>query len=216
MDIESAMIRVFVSAKGATPHDHQLIAVGLAASTGQTLYLELPFDEDNCDSATLNLIVPALEKSKTAVCGQSELQHRIFSWLDAIRCQTGTVELCFQSHFSWWRFMFAIDYQMPAWCQCRRFDQTFAFIDEVMLADFFVRSGLNRHHAGHEAEALRYACPDAMIRSHDGMLDALSAGHWDDQKALTHYAGHLGDRHIRRHQENSPGHKREHLRVEYA
>jgi hypothetical protein len=150
----SSFTRVFVDAEFSNLTDMHLISLALVSEKGDQFYVELSdYLKDSCNPFVCTAVLPLLSRSGEAVMSRERIQVSLMKWLEKVQ---GTCDAVVAS------FDFIGDYsalveslgQEPGWL---RAENVRGQIDETVREQFFQLTGLPKHHALHDALALRYA-----------------------------------------------------------
>lgn len=145
---------LFIDTEFTSLEHPELISVGIKASDEREFYAErTDFARERCSGFVVADVLPLLGYSYDAAVTAPELRRRLGQWLEPL----------FDRHL-----ILAYDYAddmrlfmsvVPE--RCRHLlipiDVRWAMSGEHLL-DYFAVSGVTRHHALHDAKALRFAC----------------------------------------------------------
>jgi len=136
------------------PCEHRLISLGLAAGTGEELYLEVPFERAQCSEFVKEVVIPLLGRIPCSLVSADDLRGRILDWFQLVRQNAEDVLICVDSDYDWDLLVKALDNRVPAWCRKEHVGHE---ISEMLRYDFHVKNGLPEHHALYDACANRAA-----------------------------------------------------------
>jgi|SRR5476649_1437803 len=143
----------------------ELISIGLASSTGEEFYAELPFEVEACSPFVREVIIPLLGQDPLAPCTNDELPLRLWSWLKAVRSRDEVV-VCLGSQHDEILFRRIFDESPPAFLQFRSLG--YRNINELFRYEFHAKNSLPEHHALNDARAMRYAFREAPLSPNRG------------------------------------------------
>ena len=135
-----------------------LISIGLAASTGEDFYAEVPFPIASITPFVREVVVPLLDHEIETSCTTDELHVRILNWLTVVKAANKIV-LCFDSEYDEKLFRGIFDGYPPSYLIFRNVDRN---INELLRYDFHTKNGLPEHHALNDAQAMRYAFRESL------------------------------------------------------
>ncbi|WP_314441601.1 3'-5' exoribonuclease [Massilia timonae] len=138
----------------------KLISIGLAASTGEEFYAEVPFPSTSSSPFVREVVVPLLNNDSWAYCRIDELHTRLRNWLTVVRASAEVV-LCFDSQYDESLFKSIFDGYPPQFLRFRNVDR---HINELLRYEFHVKNELPEHHALNDAMAMRYAFREPLDR----------------------------------------------------
>lgn len=153
---------VFTDTEFTTFVDPQLISIGMVADSGEEFYAEVPFPHAACSIFVRETVIPLLNQYPHAYCPLPELPQRLMTWLQIVRRSGEEIEIGIDFQTDWDLFVQALDYRVPAWCRMRRVAQN---INELLLTDFYKKTGVPEHHALYDAQANRYAFRERPVAS---------------------------------------------------
>jgi hypothetical protein len=148
------VLKVFIDTEFTDFVNPQLISLGMAASTGEEFYAEVPYVFDDCSDFVLDIVIPLLGRYPDSICSTSELPIRLSAWLNEIKIGHDSVEICCDSQTDWNLFIKASGYQVPRWCTQRMIGSN---INELVYQMFYKERNLPEHHALYDARANRSA-----------------------------------------------------------
>lgn len=131
----------------------ELISIGMAASTGEDFYAEVPFLAASASPFVRDIVMPLLSNDLQAYCTLDELHVRVRNWLAVVRTDV-EVELCFDSYYDENLFRSIFDGYPPPFLRFRNVDRN---INEFLRHNFHIINRLPEHHALNDARAMRYA-----------------------------------------------------------
>ena len=143
---------VFIDTEFTCFSDPQLISIGLAASTGEEFYAEVPYAFGGCSEFVREVVVPLL--GKDVVYPYDELHTHLRNWFTVVKA-TQTITICHDSEFDRTLFLQIFDNRPPHFIRFR--DVSERHINELLRHEFHVKNNLPEHHALYDALALRYA-----------------------------------------------------------
>jgi len=143
---------IFMDTEFTNFADPQLISIGLAASTGEEFYAEVPYRIQACSEFVRDIVIPLM--SEESLCDYDDLHRRLISWFAIVRVQQ-ELTLCCDSHFDELLFKKIFDGEPPRYLRFREISQR--NISELLRYQYHVLSRLPEHHALNDARALRYA-----------------------------------------------------------
>jgi hypothetical protein len=158
------MQRVFIDTLSSDSAQKQLISLGMAASSGEEFYVEVPFPKTACTRFVQSLVAPSLGKVPYAACASSSLRDRMLTWLVLIRPIGTDLDICYDSEAHWEQFSRALDGRVPAWCQRHLIAGE---IDDAMRLAYYKSTGLPLNHALYGARANRHAFVEDVAFSAD-------------------------------------------------
>jgi hypothetical protein len=147
-------MKIFLDTEFTDFIDPRLISIGLAASSGEEFYAEIPYPPELCSEFVKEIVIPLLGRNSGAVCTTDELSIRLIAWLNLIRSSNEKLDICFDFPTDWHLFSKALNDRVPEWCQPRLVGRE---INAMMRYDFHKRNHLPQHHALYDAKGIRYA-----------------------------------------------------------
>jgi hypothetical protein len=144
--------KIFMDTEFTSFHELELISIGLAASTGQEFYAEVPYDSRKCSDFVKETVIPLLGQEKTTA--YKDLQKELLNWFRAIRTET-TVNLFYDSEFDKRLFLDIFNGDAPKFVNHKQIGRR--NISELLRKHYCASSCLPEHHALNDARALRYA-----------------------------------------------------------
>ncbi|MGZ5799947.1 MAG: hypothetical protein ACXWJZ_04875 [Burkholderiaceae bacterium] len=120
----------------------------------EEFYVEVPYPDKKCTSFVRETVLPLLGREPHAFCKTDEVSALILNWLLFVRRSDEDMHICIDYETDWDLFCAAINYQVPPWIHRKMIRRD---INELMLYDFFKKSGLPEHHALYDARANKYA-----------------------------------------------------------
>lgn len=135
-----------------------LISIGLAASSGEDFYAEVPFSASSVSPFVREVVIPLLEKDLQARCSFDELHLLIRNWLAVVKIGS-EVTVCFDSRYDEHLFQEIFDGYPPPFV---RFRNVYQHISEFLRYEFYIKNKVPEHHALHDAQAMRYAFRESM------------------------------------------------------
>ncbi len=147
-------LNVFIDTEFTDFVDPQLISIGLAASSGEVLYAEVPYSEDKCSAFVRNIVLALLGRVPGAECSAAQVGQKMIDWLEGVR-KDQAVQLCFDFQTDWDLFVRAVGRTVPAWCAPRLISAR--NINELRRYAFHKKNNFPEHHALYDAMASRYA-----------------------------------------------------------
>lgn len=152
---------IFLDTEFTSFESPKLISIGMAASTGENFYAEVPFTKTSASPFVHEVVIPLLHQDSAAYCQFDELHVRILNWLTIVR--TGVeIVLCFDSHYDETLFRTIFDGYPPKIVRFRNVDDN---INEFLRHEFHVKNMLPEHHALNDAMAMRYAFRERMYKT---------------------------------------------------
>jgi hypothetical protein len=129
----------------------ELISIGLATD-GHTFYAELnDFSLDGCSDFVKKVVLPQLGKNNDCIMNTAQLRQRLLQWLAQFKESDPVI--CYDFDGDWLLFTHVMDNQIPEWLSHRN---VYRDIDDLVVEQFFVDTGLSDHHALHDASANRF------------------------------------------------------------
>ena len=145
---------VFIDTEFTDLLDPRLISIGLVAETGEELYMEIPFSFKHCSDFVREAVLPQLGKEPEAFCPLPQLRDRIITYLARVRAGEEEIVVAYDYSTDWWLLYEAVDQNVPRWV---RNVLVWSDLDEMLIEDYWKKTGECRHHALHDARANRYA-----------------------------------------------------------
>ena len=151
-DINTSQL-IFLDTEFTSFDSPQLISIGMAASTGEDFYAEVPFATTSVSPFVRDVVIPLLNNDPGVYCPAEDLHVWVRNWLTVIT--TGVeIVLCFDSQYDEQLFKRIFDGYPPAFVRFQNVDNS---ISELLRHEFHSKNRLPEHHALHDAQALRYA-----------------------------------------------------------
>lgn len=147
-------MKVFLDTEFTDFSELHLISLGMASEYGEDFYVEVPYPDHACSTFAREVVLPLLGKVSHSYASLTNLRHEIIKWLEIVRRDKEDVFICVDSPTDWNLFCAAMDERVPSWCIYKLMETE---IVELMLYDFFKKSGLPEHHALYDAQANRHA-----------------------------------------------------------
>jgi hypothetical protein len=145
---------VFIDTEFTDLLDPRLISIGMVAETGEELYIEIPFSFKHCSEFVREAVLPQLGKVPEAFCPLPRLRDRIITFLARVRAGEGEIVVAYDYSTDWWLLHEAINGNPPGWV---RNALVWSNLNELLIEDYWNKTGESRHHALHDARANRYA-----------------------------------------------------------
>jgi hypothetical protein len=156
---------VFMDTEFTSFASPELVSIGLAASTGEEFYAEVPFAAAAASPFVHEVVMPLLGRDSRAYCPAGRLHVRLLDWLAVVR--TGPeVVLCFDSHYDERLFRQIFDGCPPALVRFRNVGRN---INELLRYEFHLTTGLPEHHALNDARAMRHAFRERVRSERPGL-----------------------------------------------
>lgn len=152
MDMPAGQL-VFLDTEFTSFKSPSLISIGLAASSGEELYVEVPFSMGLVSPFVHDVVIPLLKRDPQAYCTIPQLHTRVRNWLTVVKTSP-EVELCFDSQYDENLFRDIFDGYPPGFILFRNVDRN---INEFLRHEFHMKTALPEHHALNDARAMRYA-----------------------------------------------------------
>ena len=149
---------IFLDTEFTSFESPQLISIGIAASTGEDFYAEVPFPTTSASPFVRDVVIPLLNNDPQAYCPFEELHVRVRNWLTVVTTGVGIV-LCFDSHYDESLFRSIFDGYPPGFLRFRNVDRN---INELLRHEFHTKNSLPEHHALNDAQAMRYAFRESL------------------------------------------------------
>lgn len=151
---------IFLDTEFTSFESPKLISIGLAASTGEDFYAEVPFVTSSVSPFVHEVVIPLLNQDSGAYCQFDELHVRLRNWFTVVRTGVDVV-LCFDSQYDESLFRSIFDEYPPPFLRFRNVDGN---INELLRHEFHVKNMLPEHHALNDAMAMRYAFRESLHR----------------------------------------------------
>lgn len=131
-----------------------LISIGLVAENGQELYLEnMEFRLEDCSEFVRKVVLPQLGKAPDSRVNRQELKKRLLGWFNQFN-DCGGVIVASDYNGDWTLLCDALDDEIPAWIG---HGNIWDHLNDLLVEQFFMETGLSDHHALHDAKANKYA-----------------------------------------------------------
>lgn len=129
----------------------ELISLALAAEDGQEFYAERnDFNRNKCSNFTREIVLPLLAAPGVQQLDRANLKVAVRDWL----CSIPNPEVAVDFDGDWYLLCGLLEDDAP---DDLSVVNVRALLDPRILEDFYVRNGVPRHHALHDARANRYA-----------------------------------------------------------
>lgn len=162
-------MRIFLDTEFTNFARPQLISIGLATSDNQYFYVELnTFDPSSCSDFVRQVVIPQLGKQPDRVMDAERLNLELTNWLAQFAGNEPVV--CYDYDLDWLLLVDALRGKIPAWL---RHENIYYQLNDLVLEQFRLESGLTDHHALHDAIANQFAFLAAVGKS---VADAKSEG----------------------------------------
>lgn len=149
---------VFIDTEFTCFSDPQLISIGLAASTGEEFYAEVPYSFGSCSEFVREVVVPLL--GKEVAYPYDELHSLLRNWFTVVKAAE-SITICYDSECDRTLFLQVFDNRPPHFIRFR--DVGERNINELLRYEFHVKNNLPEHHALYDALALRYAFRESQL-----------------------------------------------------
>lgn len=143
---------VFLDTEFTNLQNPQLISIGLAAESGEGLYLEVPFSYPTTSKFVRDTVIPLLDHSPESFCSHPHLAGRLIEWLDRLRDPDVTVLLAYDHDYDWRLFLSAIANRQQV---SMRNTLIWNNLDDLTVKRYYDDTGEAPHHALHDARANR-------------------------------------------------------------
>lgn len=150
----SNIIRIFIDTEFSDLIDMHLLSIGLVSSTGDEFYAEsaeAPLDA--CNDFVRAAVLPQLGRTPGAVMQIDFMCNSILKWLERVKGESANVVVSYD-YFGDYVLLAEVLGDVPPWVHT---DNIREKIDESAREAFWRDSKLERHHALHDARALRRA-----------------------------------------------------------
>lgn len=151
---------IFLDTEFTSFHEPELISIGLAASTGEEFYAEVPYSIRACTEFVCESVLPLLGADPLALCSPENLRNRVLDWLEIVRIND-ELRICCDSEFDEKLFLRVFDYPLPPFVRIKKIGAR--YINELRRYEYHVKNCLPEHHALNDARALRYAYREPSI-----------------------------------------------------
>lgn len=142
-------MRIFIDTEFTDFIDCDLISIALVADDGREFYAErTDFDRHTCSAFVREAVLPQLGQYPGRIFSRASLHAALHEWLE----QFGGGTFCMDFHGDWDLLVDLLDGVPDDWDAALIWDQA----DKARLESYFQQFG-GRHHALHDARALRYA-----------------------------------------------------------
>ena len=145
---------VFLDTEFTDLLDPRLISIGFVSECGEELYIEIPFAIRHCSEFVREAVLPQLGKVPDAFCPTSMLRERIVTYLARVRAGEGDIIIAYDYSTDWWLLYEALDQTIPRWVSNAL---VWSDLSELLIEDYWKKTGESQHHALHDARANRYA-----------------------------------------------------------
>jgi len=133
--------------------DTQLISIGLVTESNQQFYAELnDFNPRCCSDFVKEVVLPQLGKNPARVMNMEQLRKKLTAWLFQFAKHNPVI--CYDYDGDWTLFEHAMQDDIPSWLSNKN---VYAKINDLVLEQFFLATGLSEHHALHDAMANRFS-----------------------------------------------------------
>lgn len=151
---------IFFDTEFTSFHAPELISIGLAATTGEEFYAEVPYSIRACSEFVREFVVPLLGADPFAACPLEDLRHRLSNWLAIVKIKDD-LSICCDSEFDEMLILRVFDHPLPPYVRLRRIGAR--YINELRRYEYHVKNCLPEHHALNDAKALRYAYREPLV-----------------------------------------------------
>ena len=145
---------IFIDTEFSDFVNTELISIGLVSQDDKKFYAELPVDRRDCSDFVKEAVIPLLGKIKDSQCTLKELNVRLRTWLEQFNNVDEPIVICYDYAGDWTLFCYALFDEVPPWI---RGTNIYAYMNDLKQELFFRESGLERHHALHDAMANRFS-----------------------------------------------------------
>lgn len=143
---------VFLDTEFTDFRNPKLISIGLAATTGEEFYAEVPYDRKECSDFVREIVIPQL--GQVPQRPYEELHLDLRSWFSVVK-QTSRITICYDSDYDRRLFFKIFDDYPPSYIDFRNIGER--HINELLRYGFHKENKLPEHHALNDALANRYA-----------------------------------------------------------
>lgn len=143
---------IFLDTEFTSFSDAQLISLGLAASTGEEFYVEVPYKDSDCSEFVKEIVVPLLGRGH--LCSHDDLPKLVLDWLCLVKVDD-VITICHDSEFDRTLFTWIFGGDLPGFIRLRSIGTR--HINELLRHRFHAHNGYPEHHALYDAMAMRHA-----------------------------------------------------------
>lgn len=143
---------IFLDTEFTSFTEPRLISLGLAATTGEEFYAEVPYEASDCSDFVKETVVPLLDKSHLR--SHDDLPRLLLDWLGSVKVNE-IITICHDSTFDRTLFLRIFGGYLPAFIRLRPIGSR--HFNEFLRDGFHEDNQLPKHHALHDAMAMRHA-----------------------------------------------------------
>lgn len=143
---------IFIDTEFTNFSNPQLISIGLAASTGEVFYAEVPYSVSDCSEFVREIVIPLL--SSEPPCSYDKLHIVLRDWFAVVKGR-GNMTICYDANQDKDLFLQIFDQRPPNFLNFRNVGER--HVNELLRHEFHTKEQLPEHHALHDACAMRYA-----------------------------------------------------------
>jgi hypothetical protein len=161
--MERPVTLLFIDTEFTSLQAPDLISVALVDESGREFYAERSdFAVEACTPFVLAEVLPLLGPVRSRK-PFGAIQRELADWLEPY--SSGQAVICCDDHRDWTLFCELLGDAVPSWV---RVAWIASQLNEAVLADYFARSGVRRHHALDDAHGNRLAF--AAVRPSSGAI----------------------------------------------
>jgi len=143
---------IFLDTEFSNLSQPQLISIGLVSEDNQPFYAELnDFDISGCSDFVKAVVLPQLGKQPELVMDTRTLRLHLSAWLQRYSESGGVIAYDYDG--DWPLFQTALS-ETPPWLAHKNI---YHEINDLVVEQFFMDTGLSDHHALHDAMANRFS-----------------------------------------------------------
>lgn len=143
---------IFLDTEFTNFSDARLISIGMAATTGEEFYMEVPYNDSGCSDFVKEVVVPLLGRGH--LCSHDDLPRLVLDWLSLVKIAE-LVTICHDSEFDRTLLLWIFGGQLPNFIRLRCIGTR--HINELLRHGFHVDNGYPEHHALYDAMEMRHA-----------------------------------------------------------
>jgi len=143
---------IFIDTEFSDFINTELISIGMVDQLDRTFYAELPCNLKECSDFVREVVIPQLGEIHGAQCTREELKIRLLDWLSAYKDEPEPTVIAYDYSGDFSLFLNALDNELPSWIRGANIN---GYINALRDEIFWRDSKLTRHHALHDAKALK-------------------------------------------------------------
>lgn len=151
---------VFLDTEFTSFEKPELISIGLVTLNGEEFYAEVEYDLEVCSLFVRKTVIPLLSNAEK--CSLAEVKTRLSAWVEEIK-QGMSVVLCFDSEYDKMMLEIIFGNDFATGVTLQRLGAS--YVNKIKQYEYYIRTKQVKHHALHDARALRYSLRPHVLNS---------------------------------------------------